>query len=411
MSWRDSLRPGSFRGVRILFQTGEGEGGRRGELHEYPERDTPWFEDLGRKARRWTLDVVILGPEYMAERDRLIEACEKRGTGTLVHPTLGELTVACPEFTYRETSSEGGAAFFSITFVEPGEPAAADFTLDTASLASGLADQVQVISPAQFASTFSVEDMPAFVEQEAASLVRSVADLAADASGNLGGAGAALRAYETRLASLPSGAIALVRSPMSLAHAVIGLVVAVAGLSASPAVRVRALRGMIGSARLFEPVLGSTRSRIRQRDNQAALQRLVIVAAASEAVRAASAVRFSSYDEAAALRDGLAEDLDQAAIETADAGDDETTAVLEQLRLAMVKDITARGGSLERLYEFVPPQTQPALLIAQQLHGQPDVVIERADELVERNHLSHPGFVPGGQPLQIRTLSAGGANG
>ena len=186
---------------------------------------------------------------------------------------------------------------------------------------------------------------------------------------------------------------------------------AVAGLSASPLSRIRALRTLIGAARTFPPVIGSTVARQRQRDNQSALSRLVVATAAAEAVRAAAVANFASYDEAVALRDGLSDDIDLAVIEAADAGDDRTTAVLEDLRLAMIRDVTARGGSLERLYVYEPAQTQPALVIAHDLYGDPDLVIDRADELVERNAIPHPGFVPGGRPLSVRTLSDGAIDG
>lgn len=411
MSWRDSLRPGSFRGVPFRIQTGEGEGGRRGELHEYPERDTPWFEDLGRKARRWTVEAVVLGADYMAGRDALIDACEAKGSGTLVHPYYGELTVVCVSHRVRESTGEGGVAFFSLEFGEPGSPAAAETRLDTASQAIGVADAVQSAAPTLFASRFSVGGMPAFVEMAAAALVRQVADVAAGVASPLGGAGSALRTYETGLAQLPGGAIALVRAPLSLGHAVVGLVMAVAGLSASPTARVGALRRLLSSHNGFPPDITPTPARRRERSNAEAFSRLVATVTAAEAVRAATSIRFASYDEAIALRDALAAEIDSAALEAADAGDDDSTEALDTLRLTMVRDITARGGSLERLYAYTPEATEPALAISQRLHGDPAVIVDRADELVERNRVPHPGFVPGGKPLSIRTLSGTGTNG
>lgn len=410
MGWRDNLRPGSFRGVRFLIQTGEKEGGRRGELHEFPERDTPWFEDLGRRARRWTVEAVVLGADYMTARDALEAACEAAGAGTLVHPFLGELTVVCVSHRVRESTAEGGAAFFSLEFAEAGQPVSNSSQADTAGQASSAADDAEAAAPARFAARFDTSGMPAFVEQSAAAGVRSLAEATAQAASFLGGSGQALRAYEAGLAALPSGAIALVRSPLALGHAVVGLVVALAGLAASPLARVRALRRLLGSGLRLPPAIGTTPARRREQANAQALTRLVETVGAAEAVRAASIVRFASYDEAIQLRDALAGDLDAAAVGAADAGDDPSADQLDRLRLIMVRNITARGGSLDRLYAYTPGATEPVLTISHRLHGDPAVVLDRADEIAERNRLAHPGFVPGGRPLQIRTVT-GGARG
>ena len=48
MAWKDRLQEASFRGVPFKFE-GEGSAvGRRVETHEYPNRDKPYTEDLGK---------------------------------------------------------------------------------------------------------------------------------------------------------------------------------------------------------------------------------------------------------------------------------------------------------------------------------------------------------------------------
>lgn len=406
MSWRDSLRPGSFRGAVFAVQASDTEGGRRGELHEYPERDKPWFEDLGRKAKRWTIEAIVVGADYMAKRDALDRACEERGAGTLIHPFLGEINVVSLTHRYRETTAEGGAAVFTIEFAEPGEPISTGALVDTVAESRSIADFAQAISPLRFAALFSIAGMPAFVEASAVNQLRGLVDAAVGIAGPLGGTGIALRTFESGLSVLPSGATALVRTPLSLGHAVAGMVMAVAGLSASPNARVRALRRMMDPGLRLPPFITRTVARRREQSNAHAFRRLIATLSSAEAVRAASAIRFTSYDEAVQVRDALAQDIDAVALEAADAGDDANSTTLDELRLAMVRDVTARGGSLDRLYGYTPAVTEPALSIAQRLHGAPEVVVDRADELVERNRIAHPGFVPGGRPLQVRTLTS-----
>ena len=51
MNWRDRLLPASFRGVGFWIDQAKTPVGRKGQLHEYPQRDLPFFEDLGQQAR------------------------------------------------------------------------------------------------------------------------------------------------------------------------------------------------------------------------------------------------------------------------------------------------------------------------------------------------------------------------
>src|SRR6185437_9361631 len=123
MSWRDNLRPGSFRGVAFLIDTGVStQIGRRGQLHEYPLRDLPWAEDLGRRARRFAVNCLVIGSDYMTARDQLIAALEARGPGTLVHPYYGTMRVSVVDAVeVREDTKDGGVARFRIPFAEAGD--------------------------------------------------------------------------------------------------------------------------------------------------------------------------------------------------------------------------------------------------------------------------------------------------
>ena len=402
MSWRDQLRPGSFRGAAFKVQSSDGEGGRRGELHSFPDRDEPWFEDLGRGPRRWSIEAIVIGADYMREREALIDACEARGSGTLVHPWRGTLTAVCTNFRYRESTADGGMAVFTLDFAEAGAAIAAQPRTDTPSLVAGVADAVADAAPERFAAGFSVTDVPAFVEQAGAGLARKFTALAGEAGTLLGGAGPALRTFEAGLAKLPSSAVALVRQPLELAQTIRAVVGAIGRLGPNALARASALRRLLGAPQRFAPVLGATPARARERANQEALSTLIVQFGAAEAVRQIGAARLPSYNEAVQIRDGFADELDRAAIAAADAGDDDAAAALDLLRRAMVRDVTARGGSLARLYGYTPPTTEPALVIAHRLHGRPELVIARADELVTRNRVAHPGFVPGGERLEVR---------
>ena len=50
--WKMRLRAASFRGVPFGVTADESEGGRRTVTHEFPQRETPYVEDLGGAPRR-----------------------------------------------------------------------------------------------------------------------------------------------------------------------------------------------------------------------------------------------------------------------------------------------------------------------------------------------------------------------
>src|SRR5882672_1106363 len=98
VGWQAQLRQASFRGVPFGVLEGDVSFGRKTAVHQYPQRDGVWVEDLGRAARLYHLtafllenDLVYRGGAVLTQRDRLIKAFETDDDGELVHPSLGRL--------------------------------------------------------------------------------------------------------------------------------------------------------------------------------------------------------------------------------------------------------------------------------------------------------------------------------
>jgi len=398
MSWREEFRAGSFRGVPFKWADASSEFGRRQAVSEYPQRDQPFVEDLGRRARTFSLDVFVLGDDYRARRDALINAAETAGPGILVHPTRGQISVCCLGCRVRESTDDGGIAYFSLEFVEAGG-IAPTVTEDTAASAAASAQAAKESAISVFARRWSLAGQPGFVQVAGESLVASAIDQIAAAGDRMNAAGDALFTVTRKIATTRAGIASLVRSPLSLASAISGLVAEVASLVEDPLAALSPLLTLLPWGRNQPPVIGMTPARLAQAGNQLALSRLVATVAASEITLAVTDVSLASYQEAVALRDRLQDAFDAVATEAADAGDDEVWRIVETLRVAVVRDITARGGSLARLYAYTPAATEPALVIAYRLHGD----AARAAEIVARNGVRHPSFVPGGQALEVLT--------
>jgi len=118
--WRAVWRPASYKGAGFYIEVGGKAGGRRNVHHEYPKRDDPYAEDMGRKQRKFHIQAYLIGPNYLGPRDRLIVVCEQEGAGLLVHPTLGQLMVVCDTYSVSETREKGGYCTFEMTFSEAG---------------------------------------------------------------------------------------------------------------------------------------------------------------------------------------------------------------------------------------------------------------------------------------------------
>ena len=131
--WRDDLLPASFRGAEFHVDTGGIEGGRRIVLHEFPKKELPWAEDMGRKAAvlevrgyciAYPFNVNLSGlyqRDYRVPRNLLRIELDRGTPGVLQLPTLPPITVVCPRYRLMEDSKLGGYCTFEMSFMELGE--------------------------------------------------------------------------------------------------------------------------------------------------------------------------------------------------------------------------------------------------------------------------------------------------
>ncbi len=168
MGWRDTLRRvrlpdgrevvgASFRGVPFFVDASERTGGRRAVVHEFPMRDQPFVDDLGRQARKFPIEGYVVGEDYMVDRDRLLAALEDRaGAGELVHPFYGARRAICTALSVRETPREGGMAVFQIELTEAAEAPAPSEAVDRTAEVASTAAAALVAARAEFEETFDI---------------------------------------------------------------------------------------------------------------------------------------------------------------------------------------------------------------------------------------------------------------
>lgn len=140
--WRSLLlsQPASFRGVIFHIEQGGRSSGRRTVVHEYPKRNEPYAEDMGRAARRFQFSgYLVYRPrrqgesnpvryDYVEQRRRLYEALEADDVGQLIHPVFapnGGVSAMCEKYSMTESRERGGFTTFDMSFVELGKATSA----------------------------------------------------------------------------------------------------------------------------------------------------------------------------------------------------------------------------------------------------------------------------------------------
>lgn len=151
-AWRDQLQPASWRGVRFGVLGSRGRFGRRNAIHEYPNRDTVFVEDLGKKGRRIQLLGFLIGDDCIQQREKMIAAIEAPGNGELVHPTLGRMTLNNLDFEFEERWEKGRYIELSFSFIESGQRVFPSATVSTTNAVAAAANAADSASAGDFIS-------------------------------------------------------------------------------------------------------------------------------------------------------------------------------------------------------------------------------------------------------------------
>ena len=394
MDWRDKLRPASFRGVPFVVQVAERRGGRRVVVHEYPQRDAPWPEDLGNAPRVFRLEALVVGDDLFAQRDRLLDALEQEGPGTLVHPYHGSIECAVTDLVLRHSADEGRVARFLVEFTQSSDPVFPETFVDGPSVSGAASERTGAAAEASFNAGVVVAGVPEWV-----------------------GAGARNSAIEVlqRLQRMDySGgalgeAAALVEEVDETADAVVDLL-----LDNAFAAQLRHLLERMGEVygskkSLLEAYLSVEDYRcsrsgflselgLQADANALAVELLTRAECLALATSAAAGASWTSSDEALQAREDVADRIEA----LSELVDDATFSGLQDLRTALQRSVPPDGENLPHLETVTLPATTSSLLLAYRYYGD----VAREPELVERNHPRYPAFLSPAAPLELLVLES-----
>ncbi|OTA14304.1 DNA circulation protein [Xenorhabdus vietnamensis] len=440
--WSEHLHPASFRGVPFAVVSGESVFGRRQAVHEYPYRDTAWIEDLGRATRKITLrgfivqdSLVYHAPDVITQRKNLVAACETGSTGTLIHPTLGELTVSVTESGLRmNESAEFGRVFeFTLTVIESGLQVFA--VTNSTKSATGvknhwlrtyttmLAKYVSAVRGEIRSVVQGMKTIKATANQWVGMVTRSVDEVTNLSDmlkttfgserygryqrGKIGGAvsgATGVRSrdnqthHDTEIVQQTTAAVVMGRKAVSESIDNMTHSLTVEGFSQAAQGVVEAIIRSAGSTdgkiAIFEHLSSFQNTQYQpgsvDRHVTDMTVLLLVVLSAGAMAQVGSEFTPANTHEASDLQRRVCHVLDTALVMSGDLGMDDIYQSLMSLRYEFVTGAELQGAESGRLAQFTLPAVLPALNVANRIYQDAG----RSDELVQATNPRHPAFMP-----------------
>jgi prophage DNA circulation protein len=130
-AWRQDLVLASFKNALFHCESNARESGRRIVMHEFPKKEFPYAEDMGRRAKSFIIrgyciqypfnsGNALFARDYREARNILRDALDREGPGVLVLPLARYELVVCSQYRLTEEEKFGGYCVFDMQFQELG---------------------------------------------------------------------------------------------------------------------------------------------------------------------------------------------------------------------------------------------------------------------------------------------------
>ncbi|MDD8662772.1 DNA circularization N-terminal domain-containing protein [Escherichia coli] len=430
MAWKDRLVDASFRGVPFKTEDESLTAGRRVETHEFVNRDKPYTEDLGKVTSRPKFSAYVIGDDCYEQRDRLIEALNKSGPGTLIHPAYGEMSVCVDgEINVSSSSSEGRMVRFDLRFVEAGELTYPTSGAATANILVSSCSALDDCISDSF-EQFGMDGMPDFVQGDVLERATGILDFVSDSM-------AMVDSYVADAARLMQGDISVLLPPPSSGKNYVEAAQKVwrtaNRLSGNVSDVMKMIKGFAGITLgsdmaprgVWKTDSKSTQNSKIQGNYVASVMRTTAISEAAYAVTTLPApvvttneqsqqstgwpsvthpelnnapdettvVNVPTWDDLVDIRDTLNTAIEKELSRTTD---DSLFLALRRVKSDLNNDIKNRLSQTQKTVIRTPDEVTPALVLAATWFDN----AARESDIVRRNAVAHPGFVPV-SPLRV----------
>ena len=438
MSWRDYLRPASFRGASFYVRSSDTQVGRRTKLHEYAGKDTPWLQDLGRAADKFTLEGYVIQNgdndfNYMKERDALIKALTEKGPGTLIHPYYGELKVGLESpASISESFNEGGMATFKMSFVQSGKANILTAAPDYVSLMDTLVDYLNALGLDNCAAALETAMDAANLANDALSVLNTITGVITNIQNGISTAVAAAAGFVTELMvgintilNAPCSLLGSIQSAARQVENIVGLggevvsggilglcsgvlrsnneMVRLTGDTVPEDLGISICNSIISSTDYDYTELGSGQPTEEGLIARAAMSNLSKTSLFASGCRIALRIDFTSKDVMLALVEAFSTAMDNFLLELGaqtNLNNDDTYNGIEELRSMFVEYMLGKGKDLTQIENYTTPADgMNTLVLAYNKYED----ITRESQIFNMNRLDirHPGFIPGKEEIGI----------
>lgn len=407
-NWMNSWREASFRGASFWVDKDQLETGRRLVTHEFPHRDKPYVEDMGRSANKVQVTAYVASDEADSETQRLYQACGAGGAATLVLPAA-RMRAHCEKCTRDWTKDRQGFFAFDLSFVVDGAEAAPISTPYLARLTHTAAEGVVSPIEARFIGLVQVAGEAGFVRDAAIGDIQTAAvaldaaraSLPMNADKAPGIALAAQQLYDDAVELAAVGEtgdsyedLAFVASgggvkAAPLVTRITGLIGAMREASTDPALAAREL-GILASYEAASRPPAATPSARQILANGHAIAEALRIASLAQWVVALTEAEYGDRRAAIQARADVAEAIESEMARLAGSGSYGVFLALSELRGRATQFFTELLTNLAPVIVVEAPASMPSLWWANALYG--DAL--RAGEIAERNRAIHPSFMP-----------------
>lgn len=410
----DALFTASFRGVPFAILDSREDTGRRWQRFFFPGSDASAWEDLGALDGPISINGLIIGDDYALAAEDLRQAFRAPGPGTLVHPWYGTLEVVLREpaqISFNQTELRVARIIAAFVRYAPPAPSVLDPLYQALAAVRSVRYQAQVWLTAVLAPARLALGIAAAVGNFTASFRSVLNTLTLSSSAGI--------AVAPRLTAPYAGLTAVAATPVDAAYPA-----SVSAAIAAPAAAIAA-----ASITPAPSAIGGVTQATAPITERQAAQLLLDLSAASVpapavapitslalacrahalagAAEAITAIPFESQAEALAWRGrfdtAIAGAMDAAVrIAASDpAGAGPLWSALGDLRAAVAADLQLVIGRLPAVVSLRVPVASSAWQVANHLAGDdPAQILEQYRDLVARNRLRQPGFIPAGTTLE-----------
>jgi prophage DNA circulation protein len=400
-NWLTTLWSASFKGVPFLVERDNENGSRRIVEHEFPMRDEPFLEDLGEGVRHYQVTAYVASDGADAEASAVMQICATRGPGILVLPAHGPTLVRCLDFARDRGKDRHGYIAHQLRFSRDGAATALISTALLSNLTFIAVDNLAVEVASAFVASVRTALQPDFVVGAAVDgLLDAVATVETlRATNPVDAVVSAAQRNET--VSLYAAIPDLLDDPATHAAAPARIVASMRTVAAAidPEVAVRALEEILQSLAAPAVIIPSVYPTPRRRDqaiNAETAARVLRLATISAYCEAVALTPLADRPTALTLRGNVAEYL-EAEIESVDAGEHGLYRSLIAVRDATVDYLSRAILDLAPVRTVDANQSMPSLYWAWRFYRDPN----RSTEIVARNRVAHPSFIP----LKFEALS------